>query len=56
MKRVLQREGPLTPEQRDLLRKQIDAAVRERAKKLPGTGGKDAAPGGYTTSRTNGKS
>ena len=56
MKRVLHGEGPLTPEQRELLRKQIDAAVRERAKKLPGTGGKAAAPGGYTTARTDGKS
>ncbi len=56
MKRDSRAEGLLTPEQREFLRKQIDAAVRERAKKLPGTGGKDAAPGGYGTARTKGKS
>ena len=49
-----EQEGLLTPELRELLKKQIDAAVRDRVSRLPGTG-RTAAPGGYrTTAQTKG--
>ena len=49
------REGLLTPELRELLRRRIDAAVRERTMRPPGPG-RTASPGGYRTAPANGKS
>ena len=50
-----EQEGLLTSELRDLLKKQIDAAVRERMMRPPGPGG-IAAPGRYRTAPRKGKS
>jgi hypothetical protein len=43
--RLADEEGRLTPEQRDLLRKQIDARVRERLSERGER--RIASPGGY---------
>ena len=50
-----EKEGLLTPELRELLKRQIDAAIRERIKMPPGQG-RTAVPGGYRTAQTKGNS
>ena len=50
-----EKEGLFTPELRELLKKQIDAAVRERMKMPPGQG-RTAVPGGYRTAPGKGNS
>ena len=46
-------EGLLTPELRALLKTRIDAVVRERMGRPPGSG-RTASPGGYRTARAHG--
>ena len=48
---VNRKEGLLTPEQRELLKKQIDGAVRERMVRPPGQG-RTACSGGSKTAQT----